>query len=386
MDSLVTVYVITFRRVNLLRRALASVIAQSYPNWRGLVINDDPTDVEVDRIVAELADQRISIFKPVQNRGATANFKIAFESTSSDYVSVLEDDNWWEPDFLAEMIGALTSHGEADRAVANERIWRELAEGSWVDTERTTMSFTDTNVKYFRAEDLCGSATWCNSAMLIRAQALRALIPSTIPVDLSEYFFDRSMPGPIVRVGRVLVNYGGTISSARSKSALLWGGYQCLLIGSVFLTLRNFETRRALAIRLWKACDNPTSPRAVILAAAGALMPKSRSLILHAPMRSLARFLLWCGSHPGRVVAMLRFASQHPEQFQFLCEAPMTHDVALDLLREVSGRPTCLPPTRWNNNLRFTGDPRRTSIPDTDGTILEGAHRGPQVAGVRTIK
>ena len=74
--------------------------------------------------MVELADQRISIFKPVQNRGATANFKIAFESTSSDYVSVLEDDNWWEPDFLAEMIGALTSHGEADRAVANERIWR----------------------------------------------------------------------------------------------------------------------------------------------------------------------------------------------------------------------------------------------------------------------
>ena len=72
---------------------------------------------------------------------------------------------------------------------------------------------------------------------------------------------------------------------------------------------------------------------------------------------------------------MLRFASQHPEQFQFLCEAPMTHDVALDLLREVSGRPTCLPPTRWNNNLRFTGDPRRTSIPDTDGTILEEPSR-----------
>src|ERR1700733_321733 len=152
MDSSITVYVITFRRANLLRRALASVIAQSYQNWRGFVINDDPADAEVGRVVGELADQRISIFKPIQNRGPTANLKIAFESTSSDFISVLEDDNWWEPDFLAEMIGVLTSHGEADRAVANERIWRESANGSWVDTQQTTMSFTGTNVKYFRAE------------------------------------------------------------------------------------------------------------------------------------------------------------------------------------------------------------------------------------------
>ena len=100
---IIHVYLITYRRPLLLRRALASILAQSYENFLVKIINDDPDDTDVLEMVAQVNDQRVSLFNPVRNRGATANFNIAFGDRTAPLVSVLEDDNWWEPGFLEVM-------------------------------------------------------------------------------------------------------------------------------------------------------------------------------------------------------------------------------------------------------------------------------------------
>src|SRR5579862_1131830 len=48
MHGTVEIRVPTFRRPELLRRALASVIGQTYPDWRCIVLDDSPHGAEAD--------------------------------------------------------------------------------------------------------------------------------------------------------------------------------------------------------------------------------------------------------------------------------------------------------------------------------------------------
>ena len=155
---LVAVYVVTFRRHQMLRRAIASVVAQTHRNIVIKVINDDPEDGDVLHIIHEIGDDRVSVFAPVERRGPTRNFNLVFEERDADYVSMLEDDNWWEPSFLEEQLRALRGHPAAPLVIGNERIWRELPDGGWLNTGRTIWPFTDLRVHNLRVEEICGSA------------------------------------------------------------------------------------------------------------------------------------------------------------------------------------------------------------------------------------
>ena len=192
---LIAVYIVTFRRHQMLRRAIASVLAQTYAHIVVKVVNDDPDDNAVEDIVRGADDTRVSVFAPVVKRGPTRSFNLVFEEQNADYVSLLEDDNWWEPGFLEQQLRALESSPDCLLVVANERLWRESNDCGWLDTKLTIWPFADLRRHDFsRIEDL-GTAKICNSAMLVRVVRDRHLrTPDTIPVDVTEHFRERLLP------------------------------------------------------------------------------------------------------------------------------------------------------------------------------------------------
>ncbi len=157
-ESLIAVYLVTYHRHEMLRRALASVIAQTHRNLVVRVVNDDPYDGVVAEIVEAFADTRVTLFKPLERRGATRNFNLMFADREAEFVSLLEDDNWWEPTFLATMAQALARHPDQGLVVGNERIWRELSDGSWRNTGQVLWAFRDVRIHTYRLEEICGSA------------------------------------------------------------------------------------------------------------------------------------------------------------------------------------------------------------------------------------
>ena len=188
-SPLIAVYIVTFRRHQMLRRAIASVAAQTHAKMVVKVVNDDPADEMVAEIVHEFGDNRISLFSPIEKCGPTRNFNLVFEERDADYVSLLEDDNWWEPSFLEEQLRVLKKHPDAPLVVGNQRIWQELPDGSWLDTSQTIWPVSSLQVHNLSVEEICGSARICNSSMLIRVErAHELLVPDTIPVDVTEHF------------------------------------------------------------------------------------------------------------------------------------------------------------------------------------------------------
>jgi glycosyltransferase involved in cell wall biosynthesis len=107
-DVRVTVGVIVFNGARTLRRAVESILNQSY---RGFVINisDDAsrdTTAEIGRSLA--AEHSTVIFtQQPRNLGPANNFRFLLEQASTEYFMWLAADDYLEPAYLAQMIAIL---------------------------------------------------------------------------------------------------------------------------------------------------------------------------------------------------------------------------------------------------------------------------------------
>ncbi|MBD1822206.1 glycosyltransferase family 2 protein [Cyanobacteria bacterium FACHB-DQ100] len=128
----------TYKRPQLLKRALSSLIDQTYPNWVALVMDDSP-DQEAKAVVEQVEDARIQYAPNSQQLGCAGNLNRAFNSKSlagGDYACILEDDNWLMPTFLSENIASLNAYG-VDLLLRNQEIWLQ-EQSTAKPTGRTT--------------------------------------------------------------------------------------------------------------------------------------------------------------------------------------------------------------------------------------------------------
>lgn len=107
--GVVTIITATYNRPQLLREAIESVRAQTYPNWEQIVVSDGP-DSRVDALVACCGDPRI-------RAAHTSRFPVmgnyqrnyALRYATGEFILYLDDDNIIYPDCLRVMVGGFTS-------------------------------------------------------------------------------------------------------------------------------------------------------------------------------------------------------------------------------------------------------------------------------------
>ncbi|MGN8059081.1 glycosyltransferase [Pedobacter sp. 22163] len=320
-NETIRVFVITYKRAALLKRALNSLINQTYTNWVAEVINDDPLDTEVNELLRALADERIALKDHPTNFGATRNFNYCFsKKTDEPYASILEDDNWWEEDFLDKMVAAINGYLNAQMVVSNEKIWIEQNDGKWLDANRTVWDKkTGTELLEFNLRDKCGSAKICNSAMLWRTSCSNSwLTPNDLPVDVTEHFRERVIPHPILLVNKPLVNFSQTIATARSQNPSLWGSYQVLLVASAFRKIHGIE-RSKLAYDLFlKARKDGNSPYKTTLLHAALADKSARAIFYMATLPEILRYLLTWLKKPITSYTTINAVHNNKEHFHYL--------------------------------------------------------------------
>jgi glycosyltransferase involved in cell wall biosynthesis len=120
-SGLCEVRVPTFRRPKLLRRALLSVLEQTYGHWRCVVLDDCP-DGSARSTVEAIQDHRIDYLQNPRRLGAVGNIDKSFfrgPMLGGNYAFVLEDDNYLLPDHIERSIGIL-SENNAKVAFCNQ--------------------------------------------------------------------------------------------------------------------------------------------------------------------------------------------------------------------------------------------------------------------------
>lgn len=106
-QPLVTVYIPTYNRVELLKRAVESVQAQTYKNLEIIIVDDcsqDDTAVYLKEI--SNLDYRISFHLKQKNSGACASRNIALHMAKGEYITGLDDDDLFLPDRVSKFIQA----------------------------------------------------------------------------------------------------------------------------------------------------------------------------------------------------------------------------------------------------------------------------------------
>ncbi|ENW85220.1 hypothetical protein F906_02747 [Acinetobacter pseudolwoffii] len=96
---LVTIYIPTFNRVELLKRAVESVRQQTYHNLEIIIVDDCSTDA-THEYLEEISkqDSRIHYFIKEKNSGACVSRNIAIENAEGEFITGLDDDDYFTSD------------------------------------------------------------------------------------------------------------------------------------------------------------------------------------------------------------------------------------------------------------------------------------------------
>ena len=125
-EPIITTVIPTFRRPILLKRAIESVLAQSF---RDLVVcvYDNASGDETEAIVRAFAerDSRVFYYKNSMNIGAVANITQGLRAVTTPYYSLLSDDDFLLPDFYENAVKAYKSFPSA-RFVCSKTIVIDL--------------------------------------------------------------------------------------------------------------------------------------------------------------------------------------------------------------------------------------------------------------------
>lgn len=113
MTNKITALIPTYQRPEFLRRAISSILTQTYRNVQVSIFNNasgDNTAAVVKQLMAN--DSRIQYHCHANNIGSLRNFKYAFASVDTPYFSVLGDDDCLAPSFYEDAIKILDNYPE----------------------------------------------------------------------------------------------------------------------------------------------------------------------------------------------------------------------------------------------------------------------------------
>jgi glycosyltransferase involved in cell wall biosynthesis len=90
-----------FNKENFIESTLKSVLNQSFIDFEVLIINDGSTDKSEEKAL-KFKDTRIQYFYK-ENGGVSSARNFGIEKVQSDYITFIDADDYWHPDFLQEM-------------------------------------------------------------------------------------------------------------------------------------------------------------------------------------------------------------------------------------------------------------------------------------------
>ena len=94
-QPLVSVIIPTKNRADLLKRAIDSVLEQTWQNYE-IVVVDDASDDDTPNLLAELSkDHPIKVITNEVSNGAAACRNIAINQAEGEYIAGLDDDDFF---------------------------------------------------------------------------------------------------------------------------------------------------------------------------------------------------------------------------------------------------------------------------------------------------
>jgi Glycosyl transferase family 2 len=110
---LVSVIMPVWNREHRMRNAIQSVLAQTYPHWELVIVDDGSTDGTREAVAEYLTEPRIRYFCQAHAGHCVARNRGLWHSRG-DIIAYLDSDNTWYPRYLETVTGALAAEPAVD--------------------------------------------------------------------------------------------------------------------------------------------------------------------------------------------------------------------------------------------------------------------------------
>jgi len=128
-SPLVSVLTAVYNGERFLPETIAGVVAQSYPHWEYWIVNDGSTDntaAILKRAAAEHPGRILIVEHPGGvNRGLGASRNLALAHARGRYVALLDADDLWLPNKLAEQVALARQFPHAGLLYGRSEYWRD---------------------------------------------------------------------------------------------------------------------------------------------------------------------------------------------------------------------------------------------------------------------
>lgn len=110
--ELVSIVMVNYNQEKFLKKAIDSVLLQTYKKWELIIVDDGSTDASVN-IIKEYGDKRIKPIFLQENSHICIATNIGFAAVNGKYIARLDSDDIWEKEKLEKQINFLQQNPSA---------------------------------------------------------------------------------------------------------------------------------------------------------------------------------------------------------------------------------------------------------------------------------
>lgn len=109
----VSIIIPTYNRANTIKRAIDSVLRQTYNDFELLVVDDGSTD-DTPQIVGSYEDSRVRYFRTGERHGANHARNVGIKNAGGEYIAFQDSDDFWLEDKLEKQMHIFEKDPQVD--------------------------------------------------------------------------------------------------------------------------------------------------------------------------------------------------------------------------------------------------------------------------------
>jgi glycosyltransferase involved in cell wall biosynthesis len=141
------VVVTVYKRLDYLREALNSVLGQRFTDYEVIVADDSGSAAAKDIVTSVLDPARLRYEPNPQTVGVALSLRSALKKARGRYIAILNDDDVWEPDFLASLVPPLEESSHRVLAFCDHWIVRGDGEIDHAASDQNTDAYGRRNLQ-----------------------------------------------------------------------------------------------------------------------------------------------------------------------------------------------------------------------------------------------